>query len=44
MTERWHKSDSWILPIYVLTYILFYIGIGLHFASNTRPDLLTTAR
>jgi hypothetical protein len=44
MTEQWHKADSWILSIYALPYILFYIGIGLHFGSATRPELFTAAR
>ena len=44
MTERWHKADIWILGIYALPYVLFYIGIGLHFGSFNRPDLFTAAR
>jgi hypothetical protein len=44
MLERWHTSDFWIINLYLLPYILFYIGIGLHFGSKERPDLFTSAR
>jgi hypothetical protein len=44
MLERWHKTDLWILNIYLAPYILFYIGIGLHFSSTARPDLFSAAR
>jgi hypothetical protein len=44
MMERWHQSDLWMISLYLLPYILFYIGIGLHFGSKERPDLFTSAR
>jgi len=44
MMERWHKTDSWILSVYMLPYILFYIGIGLHLRSIAQPELFTAAR
>src|ERR1700722_12078138 len=44
MLERWHSSNVWMLPINVMVYILFYVGIGLHFLSTTRSDLFTAAR
>ncbi len=44
MIERWHKRDLWALSIYVTPYVLFYIGMGLHFGSKVRPDLFAAAR
>ena len=44
MLERWHRKSLWILTVYATPYILFYVGIGLHFASMTRPTLFTPAR
>jgi hypothetical protein len=44
MLERWHREDLWITSLYVLPYILFYIGIGLHFGSKQRPDLFSGAK
>ncbi|CAF1155242.1 unnamed protein product, partial [Rotaria sordida] len=43
MLERWHMSDLWIVSVYVTPYILFYIGIGLHFLSGSSPNLFTAA-
>jgi len=44
MTERWCQSDLWMIPIYATPYVLFYIGIGLHFGSTIRPNLFAAAR
>jgi len=44
MLERWHREDLWIINLYALPYILFYIGIGLHFTSRNRPDLFASAK
>lgn len=44
MLEGWSRADLWILIVYTTPYILFYIGIGLHFGSKNRPDLFTAAR
>ncbi|CAF2077519.1 unnamed protein product [Rotaria magnacalcarata] len=44
MVERWHKADLWMLIMYVAPYLLFYIGIGIHFGSADDADLFTAAR
>ncbi len=44
MLEGWDRANLWMLIIYVIPYILFYIGIGLCFGSLIRPDLFTSAR
>ncbi len=44
MLERWHQSDLWMINLYLLPYVLFYIGIGIQFESRVRSDLFTTAR
>ncbi|CAF1230726.1 unnamed protein product [Rotaria sordida] len=44
MMERWQRSGIWMIPMFAMSYILFYIGIILYFQSDNRSDLLSDAR
>jgi hypothetical protein len=44
MLERWHSWNAWKRCWRIAPYLLFYIGIGLHFGSWDQPSVFSACR
>jgi hypothetical protein len=44
MLERWNTVTTWQMSVNTVPYLLFYIGIGLHYGAVNNHFLFSAAR